>query len=72
MSSETANGANTSLSADLPAGWTTRLKRLSPTLVLAWTVNDFATAEYLLELGVDGVATDNLAILEYYSEAPVE
>jgi glycerophosphoryl diester phosphodiesterase len=41
-------------------------------LVLAWTVNDFATAEYLLELGVDGVATDNLAILEYYSEAPAE
>jgi len=38
MSSETANGASASLSADLPTGWTIRLKRLSPTLVLAWTV----------------------------------
>ncbi|MGH2548880.1 MAG: glycerophosphodiester phosphodiesterase, partial [Thermomicrobiales bacterium] len=35
-------------------------------LVLAWTVNDFATVDDLLELGVDGVATDNLAIIEHY------
>lgn len=41
-------------------------------LVLAWTVNDFATVDYLVDLGVDGVATDNLAILEQYGEVPVE
>jgi glycerophosphoryl diester phosphodiesterase len=37
-------------------------------LVLAWTVNDFASVDALLELGVDGVATDNLAIIEHYDE----
>lgn len=37
-------------------------------LVLAWTVNDFASVDALLDLGVDGVATDNLAIIEHYDE----
>lgn len=37
-------------------------------LIYAWTVNDFASAERLVELGVDGIATDNLALIEHYDE----
>lgn len=37
-------------------------------LVYAWTVDDFASAERLVELGVDGFATNNLALLEHYDE----
>jgi hypothetical protein len=40
-------------------------------LVYAWTVNDFASAEWLVELGVDGIATDNLALIEHYGERPL-
>lgn len=37
-------------------------------LVLAWTVNDFSTVDQLIDLGVDGVTTDNLAIIEHYDD----
>jgi glycerophosphoryl diester phosphodiesterase len=39
-------------------------------LVYAWTVNDFSSAEWLVELGVDGFATDNLALIEHFNEPP--
>jgi glycerophosphoryl diester phosphodiesterase len=35
--------------------------------VLAWTVNDGSRLNQLLQLGVDGVTTDNLAVLEALS-----
>ena len=37
-------------------------------LVYAWTVNDFTLAEQLVDLGVDGITTENLALLEHYDE----
>ncbi len=33
-------------------------------LVLAWTVNDLARLNELVQLGVDAITTDNLAIME--------
>lgn len=39
-------------------------------LVLAWTVNDEGTLNRLLRLRVDGVATDNLAIIRALSTNP--
>jgi hypothetical protein len=32
-------------------------------VILAWTVNDSGTFNQLVRLGVDGITTDNLAIL---------
>jgi hypothetical protein len=40
-------------------------------LVYAWTVNDFASAEWLVDLAVDGIATDNLALIEHYDQLPL-
>lgn len=39
-------------------------------LVLAWTVNDGARLNQLLALGVDGVTTQNLAILQALARGP--
>ena len=36
-------------------------------IVLAWTVNDLSTVNTLVELGVDAVSTDNLAIMRLLS-----
>ena len=36
-------------------------------IVLAWTVNDLATVNTLVEMGVDAVSTDNLAIMRLLS-----
>lgn len=36
--------------------------------VIAWTVNDIARLNALVRLGVDGITTDNLAILELLSD----
>ena len=33
-------------------------------MVIAWTVNDLARVNLLVEMGVAGITTDNLAILE--------
>lgn len=41
------------------------MARLRPqlTLIFAWTVNDAALAQHLLDLGVDGIISDNAALL---------
>lgn len=43
---------------------TMKLFKSDGLLVLAWTVEDPARLDQLIDLGVDGVATDNLAITE--------
>lgn len=40
----------------------TRLKALD-LIVIAWTVNDLATVNDFVQIGVDGISTDNLAIM---------
>jgi glycerophosphoryl diester phosphodiesterase len=39
-------------------------------LVLAWTVNDSERFNQLVRLGVDGITTDNLAILRPWGKSP--
>jgi glycerophosphoryl diester phosphodiesterase len=39
-------------------------------LVFAWTVNDLDRVNTLIQLGVDGITTENLAILTLLGEQP--